>query len=300
MQRAGLLIGVLLLAACAPPPHAVGAAGNGDAVAMVIAGHTYRAENSTQFVLPGVLTEISGLTLDDAGRLYAHDDERGIVYQIDYQAGHVLARFGLGAGLREDFEGIAWLAGRLYMTTSKGQLFAFAVGAPDSMVSYETHTQGLDCEVEGLTRSVDGTALLAACKNRPKGRKALHLHRWQPGDEGWYEEPAVRIQRSQFNDLFESLGIDRPEKFQPTAVSATPGGNLLLIAGPQKVLLEFTVDGTPVAVAPLRREKHRQPEGIAITNEGILIIADEGDNKGSNRTPGMLTVYRPDTEGQNQ
>jgi len=259
-----------------------------------IAGHNYRPEYATRFKLPKVLREISGLTLDDEERLYGHDDERAIVYQIDYGAGRIHKRFGLSGNPKADFEGIAWLDGRLFMTTSEGRLFEFPAAAADAVVPFQTHTDGLGCEVEGLTRTADRQALIAACKNRPKGKKALHLHRWQPGDAQWSEPPAIRVKRSQFDPLFERLGLPRPDKFQPTAVTVTHEGHFLLIAGPQKVLLELTATGSPVAAARLDADQHRQPEGIAITASGVLIIADEGDNRGANKSRGRLTIYRPE------
>ncbi len=261
--------------------------------AFTITGRTYRAQDAVQYQLPAVLREISGLTLDDAGRLYGHDDEQAVVYQIDYQHGRVLKRFALEGNPKADFEGIAWLEGRLYMVTSSGRLYEFADGPADSFVPYQRLSAGLDCEVEGLTGHRG--RLLAACKNRPKGKKALHFHDWSPGADGWSEKPTISIKRSQFDALFATLGTERPDKFQPTAITSTPEGHLLVIAGPQKVLLEFTSAGVPVAVAGLDPNRHSQPEGIAITTDGTLLIADEGDNRGSNRSPGRLSIYRPDS-----
>ncbi len=261
-----------------------------------IAGHRYHSARSIQFGLPVDLTEISGLALDDQAQLHAHEDEQGIVYQIDHQAGRITRRFGLQGMPEADFEGIAWLNDRLYLTTSSGRLYAFQRGAADAVVPYETFTDGLDCEVEGLTRSVDGKALLAACKNRPKGKMALHFHRWEPGAEQWSDEPAIRIKRSAFDPLFESMGMRRPEKFQPTAITTTPTGHYLILAGKQNMLLEVSEDGRPLAAARLDATMHRQPEGISMTDEGVLIIADEGASvkgSGANRLPGTLTVYRP-------
>jgi uncharacterized protein YjiK len=267
--------------------------------AFSIAGRRYQLRNAAQFGLPEALREISGLTLDDEARLYAHDDERAIIYQIDYAAGRILKRFALAGGLRGDFEGIAWLDGMLYMTTSRGVLHEFPVGAADTFVPYRLVTDALNCEVEGLSHFAETSALIAACKNRPKGKKALHFHDWRPGDTTWSEQPALRLKRSEFAASFERLAVERPEKFQPTAITTTPEGHLLVIAGPQKVLLEFTADGTPVAAARIDPERHRQPEGIAMTANGTILIADEGDNKGPSRSAARLSVYRPDpTSGE--
>ena len=287
-----LLASVVSLTACAEPMNPE-AGPTAAATSLRIADRTYRQADVTRFKLPKALREISGLALDDAERLYGHDDERAIIYQIDYQQGRILNRFGLRGGLAADFEGIAWLNDRLFMITSAGELFEFPAGAADAVVPYQTHTDGLNCEVEGLTRSADGNGLLAACKNRPKGKQALHIYRWQPGDTQWSAEPFIRVKRSQFDALFAESGMERPDKFQPTAITVTPERRLLLIAGPQKVLLELSAEGVPVAVARLDADVHRQSEGIAMTASGVLIIADEGDNRGSNKSRGRLAIYRP-------
>ncbi|PLX31312.1 MAG: hypothetical protein C0600_06030 [Ignavibacteria bacterium] len=63
---------------------------------------------TAQFELPKRLKEISGLAVDDRGRLFAHDDESGIVYQLDPMTGKIVKSFRLGRTLvTEDFEGIA-------------------------------------------------------------------------------------------------------------------------------------------------------------------------------------------------
>lgn len=284
----------LTFSACADAEKPVRGADSDHQPAFEIAGRTYCAEDAIRFELPAVLEEISGLTLDDRGYLYGHDDERGVVYQIDYQAGRVTKRFGLRGGPKEDFEGIAWLQDRLFMTTSRGRLYELPPGSADEMVPWTVHTDGLHCEIEGLTRTIDRKALLAACKNRPKGKGALHFHRWQPGQAQWSRDPHIHIKRSAFDPLFEKMAVPRPGKFQPTAITVTPAGSFLFVAGPQKLLLEVSEDGSPLAAARLDPTLHRQPEGIAMTTTGLLIIADEGGRYGTSR--GQLSVYRPAAE----
>ena len=85
MLRLPLL--VCLLSACAeadtPDPMRIG-------------GFEYSEADAVRYKLPKVLREISGLTLGDDDHLYGHDDERGIVYRIDYRAGRVIACVRLG------------------------------------------------------------------------------------------------------------------------------------------------------------------------------------------------------------
>jgi hypothetical protein len=45
--------------------------------------------------LPSVLSEVSGLATTPDGRLFAHDDERAIVYQVDPENGEVIKAFSV-------------------------------------------------------------------------------------------------------------------------------------------------------------------------------------------------------------
>src|SRR4030095_14164756 len=47
--------------------------------------------------LPGDLREISGITFTDDERLFAHGDEDGDVFQVDYITGKIMKRFSLGS-----------------------------------------------------------------------------------------------------------------------------------------------------------------------------------------------------------
>jgi uncharacterized protein YjiK len=258
---------------------------------MTIGGYGYPVSESVRYKLPKALREISGLTLDDEGHLYGHADERGIVYRIDYRKGQVVSRFALEGDVRADFEGIAWLNEHLYLTTSNGRIYRTRPGSADAWMPFHAYDAELDCEVESLARDPSANRLLAACKNRPDGGKALHIYAWNPENGRWSAAPIIRLKRSALTDVFAGIGLPSPKKLQPTAMTTTSTGNLLLIAGPQKVLLELSPTGEPIAAARLDPGAHRQPEGLEMTAEGTLIIADEGDNKGANKSRGRLSIY---------
>ncbi|MGE0352695.1 MAG: hypothetical protein AB7Q69_05580, partial [Gemmatimonadales bacterium] len=77
-----------------------------------------------RYRLPRALTEISGLAMNAEGRLFAHDDERGIIFEVDYRSGRILRSFSLGRrGLRGDYEGIAVVGQSIWLVTSDGTLY---------------------------------------------------------------------------------------------------------------------------------------------------------------------------------
>ena len=77
--------------------------------------------------------------------------------------------------------------------------------------------------------------------------------------------------------------------FNGSALAFTPGGrSLVLVAGPQRQYLEVTLDGKVVGGGPLDRAALAQPEGIAFTKDGTLLISSEGG-----RGEATLNAYAP-------
>ena len=93
---------------------------------------------TSQVRLDKALREISGIAFTGDGRLLAHGDEHGLVWQLDPTSGKVLKRFGLGrAGhvLKGDFEDIQVVNGRVFLVTSGGEIVAGSEGAEGAVVS---------------------------------------------------------------------------------------------------------------------------------------------------------------------
>ena len=128
--------------------------------------------------LPPELLEISGLAFSGEGRLFAHQDERGFVYELDPRSGQALLRFRLGSsGIRGDFEGIAIAGYRFFLVESDGSLVEFGVGGADERVEYRRVRTGFGnrCEVEGLAFDAATNALLMVCKTSRRPDLEGHL-----------------------------------------------------------------------------------------------------------------------------
>jgi uncharacterized protein YjiK len=63
-------------------------------------------------------------------------------------------------------------------------------------------------------------------------------------------------------------------------------GNYVLISSHEKGLVEITPGGVVERIESLPGE-HKQPEGVAITKDNILIVSDEGTKQ-----PASITLYR--------
>jgi uncharacterized protein YjiK len=225
---------------------------------------------SEQWRLPDELREVSGLAVAPDGRLFAHDDERAIIRQID--DGAVVKSFALGDGnVSGDFEGLAIAPdGMFWMTTSEGELYRFAEGADGARVAYETFDSGLRemCEVEGLAYLAAEESLILACKqNRARSmRDTVLLYRWAFAGAA---EPWRTLRE---RDIAAAAGVDN---FRPSSIEFdAASGRILLLSARDRALAELGPDGTVLAARALGRG-HEQPEGAAVLPDGSLVISDE-------------------------
>lgn len=245
------------------------------------------AESAVQWKLHKRISEISGLATTPDDRVWAHDDEWGIIYQIDVSNGEVVKVFAFGdPGVTGDFEGIAFADDRFYLVDSDGRLYEGPEGANDERVLYNTYETrvGRSCEVEGLEFDPIGRALLILCK-RPRVKELedyVGIFRWSLDSRALMPDPLL------IPTLPLAEGVDE-KHFYPSGLARNPiTGTYFMVAAQQRGIAEVTLDGEVLAVRRLSKDLHRQAEGITFTSNLMLLIADEG---GGGR--GRLTIYRP-------
>jgi uncharacterized protein YjiK len=243
-----------------------------------------------QWRLPDKLGEVSGLALTRDERLFAVADEAAIVYEIDYVNGGLIKAFAIGnPTVRGDFEGIAVLDGMVWLMTSKGRLYSFREGGDGERVAYERVNTGLgdECEFEGLAAESRTGKLLLVCKDSKKKKKGLRIFEWLAADDN--DQKATEI------DLDEDAMADSIDKKQvhPSGIAINPvTGNLVVIAARQHAVFELSRAGQLLdVILNLDANRHGQPEGVAVTQDGRLLIADEAGNGAA-----RLAVYSPEQQ----
>ena len=246
-----------------------------------------QAQDAVRWNLPKRLDEISGLALSTDDRLFAHDDERGVIYEIDWHRGRIVKAFALGdPPVKDDFEGIAIAGTDFYLVTSGGVLYRAAEGNDGAHVPYERIDTGSGrrCEIEGLAYDTRRAVLLLGCKTPREAelKDRVTVFAWSPERRAIDEPASFSVPEQPF-----AAPLETPH-FNPSSVEVSrDGSRLYLLAGRQHALAEVELNGNVVAVTRLSEKQHRQPEGLAIGPEGELIIADEA---GGGR--GTLAVYR--------
>ncbi len=239
-----------------------------------------------RWVLPGQLAEISGIALTSDGRLLAHNDEAGRVFEIDYRRGVVVKQFLLGKKIvHDDFEGITVAGNRIFMLASGGKLYEFKEGKEGQAVAFTIHDTklGRECEFEGVAFDPASNSLVMACKH--VGIKSLKdflvMYRWNLSDPGESRLSQLKI------PMALVIGTNDWKHLTPSDIFVDPTtGNYVIIASQEKALVSVTPAGEVVFSRSLPNG-HDMAEGLAITRDSILIVSDE-----MFRRPATITLYR--------
>ncbi len=244
-----------------------------------------------QWKLPGRLREISGLALTPDERLFAVTDELAVVYELDYEQGEIIKSFALGDPIvTGDFEGIAVLDDIVWLMTSDGLLYATAEGPDDSKMRYRRFETGLGdyCELEGLAANRDAGTLLLACKQTDRKKDELMIFEFSASETVVERVRSVAIPEKSIEEKIDKKRIN------PSGIAIDPQtGEWVLVAARQDALIRLTTSGglTDAIILP-KKGRHRQAEGIEITADGRMLIADEG---GDGRA--RLAVYPARSQG---
>ncbi len=250
--------------------------------------YTLNEETATHLKLPEHLEEISGLAMTRDNRLLAHNDERGVVFEIDYQKGAIAKAFQLTDmknPVASDFEGIATIGDQIYLVTSSGRLYECREGTAGESVLFNVYTTGIgrDCEIEGLAYDESKRALLLMCKDARSAdmEGQLAIYHWS------IDEKQIRKDAHTVIPVIEFSQHIKGKKFQPSGIERHPmSGNYFIVAARQGAIAEITPGGKVIAVREFPAQWHRQVEGITFAADGTLIVSDEGAGKRA-----RLTLY---------
>lgn len=247
----------------------------------LLCGCSPPSSGDLQLKLPKDLREISGLSLTPDGNLLAVADEKAHIFKIDVEASKVekFTKFGDPVA-RGDFEGITLHDGTLYLVTSDGALWQRRLDAePEAYQVFDTGV-GRRCEVEGLTVWPQEETLFILCKNPrdPALKGQLAVFAWSLAQQALSDEHHIVVPLAAY-------GI---KKLQPSAISfSADGERLFIVAGPQAAFVEISLSGELARAGKLpKHAKHTQTEGVVISAQNTLYLADEG---GKGR--GKLTRY---------
>jgi uncharacterized protein YjiK len=280
MRMLGLIIPILLSAGF------LASAGSRAEPESVLARYDLEAPPGDRWELPRKLDEISGLAVDPRGPVFAHEDERAIIFELEPSTHSIVRRFAFGSpAIPGDFEAIALVGDSVVLVTSNGVLYAGAQGRDGESVRYVRRDTGVgrSCEVEGLAYEPDDRSLLIACKVPRDAftRGHVTVFRWSLDRRGIVPPAALHVPLAR---LTRAAGLS---DFHPSDITRDPvTGHYLLVAAREHAIAELTPAGDVEQVVRLQRKRHPQAEGIAVTPDGALLVTDE-----AGRGRATLSVY---------
>ncbi|MFZ0452966.1 MAG: SdiA-regulated domain-containing protein [Ignavibacteriaceae bacterium] len=247
----------------------------------------YNYKNPKRFRLSAYLKEISGLAATEDNRIFTHDDEKGIIYQLDYRNGKIVKRFSVANKIPDrDFEGIAIAKDKFYLITSSGDIYEFNEAENGKNSKSKIYRTGLTVSynIEGLCFDSSTNSLLIACKGFPgknlKGYRAVYSYDLK--EKKLNKKPRFLISLKYLDKRY------RLKNFSPSAIeynSAT--GTFFILSSHVKAVIEVSTKGIILNGISLPGNIHAQPEGLTFTKDMKMIISDEG--RGGR---GTITVYQ--------
>lgn len=230
------------------------------------------ASGKAPAALPGFLREASGLAKVDERLLLTHNDEKGHIYSIALPSLQITKLVSLGNPVvLDDFEGIAVSGDNVYMITSTGKLYVIpnvSFTAANQLANWSILDTGLAaaCEVEGL--HFDDGKLLIPCKNiykrngkKKSGKDRITVYSYVPGKD------------TEARKLF-SLDDDRLKGNRKRVTGIDSDVNFYYFLTPANVL-RVNRNTLSLQFFPLDSAVHKQPEGIAMMDNGSVYLVDD-------------------------
>ena len=239
-----------------------------------------KSKKSAVVKLPHTLDEISGLSITNDGRLFCHDDERGVIFQIDSKTGKIIKRFQLGKfGLDADFEGMAIADKKFFLISSNGRLYEFEEGKDLEKVGFEEYNLGfsMNFEFEGLTYNSQTNSLLLASKKHPgkthKGNRAIYS--FSLDNHKLNKSPLFLIP---LKELSKKFGI---KDFYPSGITIhqKSGDYFIISSKGQPSLVRISNSGELLNAYKLDKKTFAQPEGVVFLSDSTLLISNEAKGK---------------------
>ena len=261
------------------------------------------------YILPLILTEISGVTEVDATSVACIQDENETVFIFDINKNQIVRQ--VFTGYSGDFEGIARVNKTIYVLRSDGILTEI-VGFDSDKFKRTTYPTNIPWKNnEGLCYDQKNNRLLIAPKETPKKdsdqKDTRLIYAFNLSTKKPVTEPVFRLDLNAIKKFALDNKIKVPVKkkkhgkkeepdikLQISAIGIHPiTGSLFVLSGPERLLFVFDMKGRILFLERLNGDLFKQPEGITFMKKGDMFISNEGKQK----APTLVRFnYKPGAE----
>ena len=228
--------------------------------------------------LESELNEISGITYypkDTA--IFAISDATGSLYKIFPDKKTPAQKWKFGSN--HDYEDLQRVDSTFYILSSNGNIVRvkFSRQAPMQVTDFKIDDKEKN-EFESLYFDSALHKLILVCKDCKVDKKNTVSTRAFDVITNTYTNAPYTINVSSLDKLMNLKKM----KFKPSAAAINPlTHELFILASVNKLLVVADLNGKIKQSYPLRPSIYKQPEGIAFTPSGTLLISNESAKQGS-------------------
>ena len=246
--------------------------------------------------LPSDLKEISGISFLTDNVVLAIQDEEGILYQYDLAEQKIIKEFEFGKS--GDYEDLVRVDKDVYIVSSNGsiiQIKGFQSAKP--LVKSFNTALTKDNDIEGLGYEPKKNRLLLAAKARglDEDENTKEIYAFNLSTMTLDTTPAYTIKLNEIEDYFKgdalvesskkflkALGNQNINKvFRSSAITVDPKtNNIFVLSSINNLIAVLTPDGQMSQIVQFEGKEHKQPEGLAFSENGKLYVSNEAGKKG--------------------
>jgi uncharacterized protein YjiK len=239
---------------------------------------SYDINHPTTIYLPTDLNEISGIVYypKDTG-IFAISDAAGSLYKFFPDKKTPLQKWKFGKN--HDYEDLQRVDSTFYILSSTGDIVSlkFTQHAPMQVNEFKIDDKEKN-EFETLYFDSALHKLILICKDCEEDKKNTVSTRAFDILSNTYTNGPYKIN---VNTIDSSMKLKKI-KFKPSAAAINPlTHELFILASVNKMLVIADTNGNVKHSYLLRPSIYKQPEGIAFTPSGTLLISNESDKTGS-------------------
>ncbi len=233
-----------------------------------------------RWVLPPELREISGLGYMPDGQLACIQDEKGILYMLNFETREINK---LPFAKKGDYEGVEIIGDSAYVLKSNGDLYVFSYKNKDPEV-HKVKTPLTDQNnSEALAYDPITKTLLIGCKgkaalksNHAKGKA---IYAFNLTERTLSAEPVFLLKSKELKEALYSHHLNpyKQNGFRISGLAVHPVTRKIYTIGTVgKLMIILDRNQKIKSVASLSPHLFIQPEGICFDPKGIMYISSEG------------------------